>query len=287
VGVNHLDRAYLARVVVSGSAGAYTPRTVTSSTEPLDIGAKSTDPSSIASSPAIGAGGIRVMVGYTQGGNGQLLMTDNPPVPSTDPLTFEGDPLTPKVDITVAGEPIVVPASLTGDALTMLLASSTGASGKVYAVNSANGQSHEESAAMGAVESPMWVDYPASGAIGANTVYVVTQDNWLHALTLPGLQERAGWPVRPPVGQMAGPLFTEGNNLYVGSDIGLLVTYKRAPGAFSALTTLDLAAQSTPTLLPGMDLGASVSGHVAGQDVIVATGTDNKLHGVYVQPQPQ
>lgn len=265
VGINAGDRATLVRLRGDDPRVGILELPLTDGTS---------EPSTISCAPAVGANGTRVMAGYTQGGNGHLLMVSNPQLDGTG-----GTAVTVHTDIAVPGESINIPATLTRNGTTLLLGSSNGRTGHVWAVNKDNGQP-AWSAAVGPVDSPMWMDYTPP----AETLYVMTRDNRLHALDLGNQgQPRAGWPVRPPVGMLGGPLFTVGQNLYAGSNLGLLVIDKGTPGTFTALSPISLESQSTAIPLPAMDIGASVTGHTP-DDIIVTTGPDGKLYAIKIQP---
>lgn len=228
----------------------------------------------ISCAPALGAGGTRVMAGYTQGGVGHLLMVGNPPLGGGG-----GSAPTVYVDIPAPGEQVQVPATLARNGTTLLLGTGNGLTGHVWAVNKDNGQP-AWSVEIGSVDTPMWMDY----APPAETLYAVTRDGRVHALDLTRQgQPRPGWPLRTPGVTPSGTLFTAGNNLYAGCDMGLLMVNKTAPNGAVVLREKPLWQYSKPEALTALDMGASLTGQRT-TDMIVATGSDGRLHAIPVQP---
>jgi outer membrane protein assembly factor BamB len=230
----------------------------------------------ITSAVAISAGSNNVMVGYTDGADGHLLILKNPRLGTT---------WVPVVDVTAPGEAIKVPPMLSGDGQAMILGSSDGTAGHLYAVNPSNG-TYKTSVAMAGVETPPWVDYPAhANAASADTVYLGTSDGFIHCLNLTDLTERAGWPVRPVPGHVGGSLFTLNNKLYVGSDLGMLVMDPANPTSLALFSPAYQADGNTPPtrVAPGFNSGSSAGGRVSGASSIFMLGSDRKLYAMYVQ----
>jgi len=240
----------------------------------LDVG------TAISSAPAMSAGMGEIFIGFTDGPDGHLLILKNPSIASGDQA------FVPLRDFTAPGEPIKAPPVLFGDGRTMLLGSSNGTTGHLYAANSANA-GVLWSTAMGGVETSPWVDYLANGPRQADTVYLGTTDGWIHSLNLTDGTERAGWPVRPVPGATGGSLLALGNKVYVGCALGMLVLNAADPLDYRLFSpAYDAAAAASGAVAieaPSFNEGASASGSVPGQSIIAMTGSDGRLYAMSVQ----
>lgn len=235
----------------------------------------------ITSSPALSAGMDNVMVGYTNGADGHVLITDNPRLASNMGV------LTPRWDTSVPNEPIKASPTLTGDGRTMLIGSSNGASGHLLAANSANG-GVQWTIPMGGVESTPWVDYEAYGnAAQADTAFVCSVDGMIHSIDLNTHAERPGFPIRPVPGTVGGSLMVINRKLYVGCDLGMLVLDPVNPTSLKLFSPAYAAALQPSAnggaIAPGFNVGASASGRAASTSIIAMTGSNGRMYEMYVQ----
>jgi hypothetical protein len=263
-----LSTGRLVRLRANGSGGAVADLV-------LNIGTQ------ITSSPALSAGMDQVMVGYTDGADGHVLITDNPRLSSNAPG------FTPLRDVTVAGEPVKAPPVLSGDGRTMIIGSSDGSSGRLLAVRQSNMNPLWETP-MGGVETSPWVDYEAyANAAQADTVFVGGVDGMIHSLDIATGEERAGYPVRPVPGPVGGSLMVLNRKLYVGCDLGMLVMDPVNPTDLHLFTPAYAADAIAPpnniAIAPGFNGGMSASGRTPGQSVIALLGSDGRMYEMYVQ----